>query len=137
DGNQLTNVVLPPDVTRLVSFFVNGNPLATFVLSEPLAATNLAGTVESLRSRGVSVFTYPLSVQLLRPRALVGAFQFGIIGPPGVYSILGSTDLTAWSAVGVATNLVGSVNFVDATATASPQKFYGAQRQSPPTNMVF
>jgi formylglycine-generating enzyme required for sulfatase activity len=137
DGNQLTNVVLPADVTRLVSFFVNGNPLATFVLSEPLAATNLAGTVESLRSRGVSVFTYPSAVQLLLSRALVEVFQFGITGPPGAYAVLGSADLAAWSQVGVASNQVGSVSFTDGTAQLSPRRFYQARPLLPPTNMVF
>jgi hypothetical protein len=55
---------------------------------------------------------------------LIGAFKFGITGPPGVYSVLGSTNLTVWSAVGVANNPLGSVNFHDVTANASPQKFY-------------
>ena len=114
-----------------------GNPLTTFVLSEPLAATNLAADVASLRNQGVSVFTYPLAVQLVRLRQPIGAFQFAITGPPGVYTVLGSTDLATWSAVGVATNPLGSVVFTDVTAHLSPQKFYRALLQSPPANMVF
>jgi hypothetical protein len=55
---------------------------------------------------------------------LVGAFQFGITGPPGVYDVLGSTDLATWSELGVATNNLGSLNFVDVTAHLSPRKFY-------------
>jgi hypothetical protein len=98
-------------------------------LSETLAATNLAATVASLRNQGVSVFTYPLAIQLVRPRTLVGAFQFGITGPPGVYAVLGSTDLAVWSALGVATNSLGSINFTDVTANLSPQKFYRALPQ--------
>ena len=39
--------------------------------------------------------------------------------------------------MGVATNPLGSVNFHDITANASPQKFYRALLQSPPANMVF
>jgi len=135
--NQLTTITLPPDITRLVGFFVDGNPFTTLVLSEPLAATNLAGAVAFLRNQGVSVFTYPLAAQLVRPLTLIGAFKFGITGPPGVYHILGSTNLTVWSAVGVASNPLGSVNFHDVTASASPQKFYRALLQSPPANMVF
>jgi hypothetical protein len=131
-GNLLTSVTLPPDLTRLDALFVDGNPFTTLVLSEPLAATSLAGTVAVLRNRGVQVFTYPLATQLVRPLMLVGAFKFGITGPPGVYNILGSTNLTVWSAVGVATNPLGSVNFHDVTANASPQKFYRALLQSPP-----
>jgi formylglycine-generating enzyme required for sulfatase activity len=78
-----------------------------------------------------------LEVQLIRPLMLIGAFKFAITGPPGVYNILGSTNLTVWSAVGVATNPLGSVNFHDVTANASPQTFYRALLQSPPANMVF
>jgi len=39
--------------------------------------------------------------------------------------------------VDVATNPLGSVNFHDATAYASPQKFYRVVLQGPPANMVF
>ena len=59
------------------------------------------------------MFTYPLEVQLVRPLMLIGAFKLGITGPPGVYTVLSSTNLTVWSAVGVATNPLGSVNFHD------------------------
>jgi formylglycine-generating enzyme required for sulfatase activity len=136
-GNQLTNVTLPPDMTQLVDLGFLANPLTTFVLSEPLAATNLAVTVASLQNQGVSVFTYPLVAQLVRPLMLVGAFKFGITGPPGVYTVLGSTNLATWSAVGVATNPLGSVNFHDVTTNVSPQKFYRVLLQVPPANMVF
>jgi len=136
-GNQLTNVTLPPDMTQLIGFGFLGNPLTTFVLSESLAGTNLAGDVASLQGQGVSVFTYPLAVQLVRPRAFVGRFQFGITGPPGVYAVLGSTNLAVWNVLGVATNPLGSINFNDVTANLAPQKFYRALLQSPPTNIVF
>jgi hypothetical protein len=68
---------------------------------------------------------------------LIGAFKFGITGPPGVYSVLASTNLSDWSAVGVSTNLLGSVNFQDATANASPDTFYRVVLQVPPANTVF
>src|SRR5712672_2254358 len=71
-GNLLTNLTLPPDMTRLSTLSFLFNPLATFVLSEALAAsTNLTvnlTTLAGLQSQGLSVFTYPLAVQLLRPR---------------------------------------------------------------------
>ena len=137
NNNQLTNLTLPSDVQQLIGIFVDGNPLATFVLSEPLAATNLAGTVASLVNQGVSVFTYPLTIRLIRLRQPIGAFQFAITGPPGVYTILGSPDLANWSELGSVINSLGAVVFTDGTAHLSPQKFYRAQLQSPPTNMVF
>ncbi|MCI0747380.1 MAG: SUMF1/EgtB/PvdO family nonheme iron enzyme [Verrucomicrobia subdivision 3 bacterium] len=140
-GNLMTNLTLPPDMTRLTTLGFLSNPLTTLVLSEPLAAsTNLTvnlETIAALPSQGVAVFTYPLVAQLVRPLALIGAFKFAITGPPGVYSVLGSTNLTDWNAVGVAANPLGGVNFHDVTANASPQKFYRAVLQSPPTNMVF
>jgi Leucine Rich repeats (2 copies) len=123
-SNQLASLTLPPDITKLNSLIVEGNPLATLVLSEPLAATNLAAEIAQLQNQGVSVFTYPLIAQLVRPLPLTGAFKIGITGPPAVYSVLGSTNLTVWNEVGVVTNPLGSVNFVDVTAHLSPQKFY-------------
>jgi len=136
-GNQLTNLTLPPDIIRLSSLVLEGNPFTTLVLSEPLAATTLAGDVAALRNRGVSVFTYPLAIQLVRPQMVSGAFRIGITGPPGIYTVLESTDLTAWNFLGMANNILGSVNFTDVTANASPRKFYRALLQSPPPHMVF
>ncbi len=135
-GNLLTELTLPPDMTQLVDFGFLGNPLATFVLSEVQAA-NLAETVAEMENQGVSVFTYALVAQLVRPRMFTGRFQFGITGPPGVYAVLGSTDLAVWNVVGTADNTLGSISFNDVTVNLSPQKFYRAQRQSPPANMVF
>jgi hypothetical protein len=88
-SNRLTNLTLPPDLTKLGTLLLDGNPLTTFVLSEPLAATNLAGTVMSLRNQGVSVFTYPLAVSLVSPsRTMNGAFELTLTGPPGLYPVL-------------------------------------------------
>ncbi len=137
NNNQLTNLTLPPDVQQLIGIFVDGNPLTTFVLSEPLAATNLAVTVATLRNQVVSVFTYPLTIQLVRPQRLTGTFQFGIDGPPGTYTVVASTDLVAWNEVGTASNALGSVSFVDVMAHLFQRRFYRALMQSPPANMVF
>jgi formylglycine-generating enzyme required for sulfatase activity len=137
-GNQLTSLTLPPDATKLATLFVNGNPLTTLVLSEQLAATNLAATVAFLRSQGVSVLTYPLAIRLIAPHGTEpGAFEFALTGPPGVYAILSSTNLAAWSPLGAVTNTLGSILFSDVTAHLSPQKFYRALAQPPPANMVF
>jgi len=101
-----------------------------------LAGTGMASLVDSFRNQGVAVFTYPLAVSLVSPRQTVtGAFEFTFAGPPGHYAILGSTNLTAWSALATVTNQLGSTVFTN--ATSSPQKFYRALLQGPPTNMVF
>jgi len=119
-------------VTNLNFFFLSGNPIASLTLPEPLAAANLAQVVNLLRNQGASVFTYPLTIQLLRPRPLTGVFQFGITGPPGAYSILASSDLADWHQVGIASNLVGSVSFVDGTSHLFPRQFYRALLMTPP-----
>jgi len=131
--NQLTSLTLPPDMTNLVSLNVDGNPLATLVLSEP-QSTNLAATVAALQSQGVSVFTYPLTPLLFRIRQPIGAFQFALAGPPGVYAVLASTNLDTWSPFGFVENTLGKVVFTDTTAHFSPQKFYRAVLPSAPAN---
>jgi formylglycine-generating enzyme required for sulfatase activity len=140
-GNQLTSLTLPPDLTNLVALSFLANPLTTLVLSEPLAAsTNLIvnlTTIASLRNQGINVFVYPLTVQLLQPKQLNGVFQFGITGPPGVYTILASGDFAAWSPLGSTTNKFGATNFTDVTAQLSSRRFYRALRQVSPQNMVF
>jgi formylglycine-generating enzyme required for sulfatase activity len=137
-GNQLSNLTLPPDLTALTTLVLDGNPLAAFVLPEPLAATNLAAVVATLRNQGVSVFTYPLAVSLTSPRqTAAGAFEFSLAGPPGNYAILGSTNLITWSALATVTNRVGSIVVTDVQASLSSRKFYRALLQSPPANMVF
>jgi hypothetical protein len=133
---QLTNLTLPPDVQKLTGLFVADNQLTTLVLSEPLAATGMAGVVDFIRNQGINVFTYPLAARLVRLLASAGAFKFGLVGPPGVYTVVGSTNLVTWSAVGVATNPLGSVNFTDVTANASRQKFYRVLLQTPTADMV-
>lgn len=140
-ANQLTSFTLPPDMTRLTTISFLANPLTTLVLSEPLAgSTNLTvnfATIAALRDQGINVFTYPLTVQLVRLRQPVGAFQFAITGPPGAYTVLASADLLSWSGVGSVSNPLGAIVFTDTTAHLSPQKFYRARLQDAPTNMVF
>ena len=123
-------------MTQLIGLGFLANPLATFVLPETLAATNLAGDVAALQSQGVAVFTYPRTVRLIRLRQPIGAFQFAVTGPPGAYAILGSTDLAGWSVVGTVDNPLGAIVFTDVTAHLSPQKFYRVLLQSTPANMV-
>jgi len=125
--NQLTSLTLPADMQQLAELFVDGNPLTTLVLSEPFAATNLATLVGVLREQGVAVFTYPLTVQLILPRATEGGeFEFTFTGPPGAYAILGSVDLTTWNKLVITTNTLGSAVFTDETAPLSVRKFYRA-----------
>src|SRR5262249_10942013 len=124
EGNQISSLTLPPDVTNLTSLFLDGNPLTSLVLSEP-AATNLPDTVDTLRIQKVSVFIYPLTVQMVAPRQIAdGSFTFAIVGPPGVYELQSSTNLSDWSDLGLVTNTTDVVRFDDIQANLSPQKFY-------------
>jgi len=132
NNNQLSSITLPAGLANLTYLDLDGNPLTTFVLPEPLAVTSLAGTVESLRNQGVSVFTYPLAVSLVSPqRTPAGAFGFTLTGPPARYTILSSTDLAAWNELGTLANEVGAAAFTDAEATNSSQKFYRAAARLP------
>ncbi len=136
-SNQLTSVTLPPDLTHLTSLALDGNPLTQLVLSEP-QATNLAATLVTLQNQGIPVFPYPLDIKLTKLIQPVGAFRFGITGPPGFYTVLNSTNLTDWSRLDVVNNPLGSVFFLDPTAQFSPQKFYRVQPLStPPASLVF
>jgi formylglycine-generating enzyme required for sulfatase activity len=136
-SNQLTELTLPPDMTRLLTLSLIGNPLTQLVLSEP-QATNLAATIVTLQNQGIPVFPYPLDIKLTKLIQPVGAFRFGITGPPGFYTVLSSTNLTDWSRLDVVNNPLGSVFFLDPTAHLAPQKFYRAQSlPAPPANLVF
>jgi hypothetical protein len=128
--NQLTNLTIPADATNLTTLFLGfNNQLTNVVLPEPLAATNLAALVASLRDQGVSVFTYSLTVQLISPRRTeAGDFEFTLTGPPGVYTIFASVDLTTWNELGATTNILGSAVFTDSTASLSARKFYRASQ---------
>ncbi len=136
--DQLTSLTLPPDVTQLSSLGLVDNPLRAFVLPEPLAtSTNLVDEIAALRQRGVAIFTYPLTMQLVSPQSLGGAFEFSLSGPPGVYTIFSSLNLADWSASGAVTNQLGTVHFIDPAPFAA-QKFFRARvQESFPTNLVF
>jgi len=126
--NQLATLTLPPDMTNLSSLFLDGNPFTGLVLSEPLAANNLAELTLALNNGNISVFTYPLTPRLVAPREPADrSFQFAVSGPPGVYVIFASTNLTAWSELAVLTNQIGVVRFFDVAARLSPRKFYVAR----------
>jgi hypothetical protein len=137
-SNLLTTLTLPPGMTNLTSLLLDGNPLTTLILPEPLAQEILAGTVATLQTQGISVVQYPLNVRLTKVLRLVDAFRFAITGPPGVYNVFSSTNLTAWSPLATVTNPLGSV-FFSAEVTVGPKKFYRAILQAPPVtppNMV-
>jgi hypothetical protein len=128
ENNQLTTLTIPPGMTHLQGLLLFGDPLATLVLPEPLAATNLAFQVASLREQGVQVFTYPLTIQMTSPMTMAdGSFELTVLGPPGIYSILASPDLSVWSDLGTLTNQLGAATFSDQTASLSSRKFYRAR----------
>jgi hypothetical protein len=74
------------------------------------------------------VFAYPLAVSLSSPRLAAEAFEFTLAGPPGIYTVLSSTNLAVFSALGTATNILGRVVFTDSTASLSARKFYRARQ---------
>jgi hypothetical protein len=85
-----------------------------------------------LRSKGVSVYTYPLEVSLALPGLMEpGAFGFVLTGPPAAYTILSSLDLSTWNELKPVTNLFGSIPFADTEVTNSGYKFYRAKALIP------
>ncbi len=137
-ANQLSSLTFPPDLTQLTSLVLGqpDNPLTTVVMSETLAA-HLVDTVSTLRNQGVAVFTFPLTPQLVSPQKTAnGDFVFDLVGPPGVYTILASTDLQAFSILGTLNNKTGTTRFTDVGALSVPRMFYRATPQGPPPNFV-
>ena len=127
-GNQITSLTLPPDMTNLVSLGFLANPFTTLVAPETLDTTNLGGVFGTLESQGVVVFSSPLTVQLISLRRTAdGAFQFALSGPPGIYTVVASSDLIGWSDLATVTNELGFARFDDGQANLSPQKFYRAR----------
>jgi hypothetical protein len=130
--NGLSSLTLPAGLTNLTALDLGGNPLRTFVLPEPLAASGLAGAVTFLKTQGAAVYTYPLAVSLVSPqRTLAGAFGFTLVGPPAAYTILGSTDLGAWDQLGTLTNMLGAAVFTDTGETNWSPRFYRATSKLP------
>jgi hypothetical protein len=57
-------------------------------------------------------------------------FRLTILGEYGIVnSILGSTNLLDWTAIGTVTNTYGTVQFTDPSATHSAWQFYSAESQ--------
>jgi len=136
-GNQLTNLTLRPDMLRLNSLVLDGNPLTQLVLSE-LEATNLAATVAALENDGIPVAKYPQDLKMTKLLLSDGAFRFGILGPPGFYQVLISTNLADWSPLDVLDLPLGSKFFLDTTTALSPQRFYRVRSMPDlPANLVF
>ena len=72
-------------MTNLTALSFLENPLTTFVISETQASANLSvnlSTISGLRTQGISVFTYPLALQLTSPRMTAGAFSFNSLDRP-------------------------------------------------------
>lgn len=137
-GNHLTSLTLPPEITQLSTFTGTGNPFTSFVLSEPLAASGMAGAVATLEKQGIRVTTYPLEARLTPVRQQpTGAFRFDLSGPPGVYKVFSSPDLTEWSVLETSNNTLGHIVILDTTAHLTSRKFYRAQLQTAPSSMVF
>ena len=124
-------------MSRLTWLVLNGNPLTTLVLPEELATNNLADTVAALQTQGVSIYKYPLTIQLIRLQQLIGAFQFALTGPPGVYSICASFDLTNWSELRVVSNPLGAIVVTDGGTHLTSSRFYRASPLTVPPNMVY
>lgn len=122
--NELTNLTLTADLASLASLYVGNNPLATLVVPEP-AAGAVSPTIDALRSQGIAVYLYPLETRLAAATpSLSGGFSFTLAGPPGVYRVQVTGDLSAWTDLGALTNSFGAAAFTDPTDPPAAAAFY-------------
>ena len=73
---------------------------------------------------GFSVFNNKLYI--------LGGFNINVLGPPGVYTLLGSDDLATWTELGTATNTIGDARFEDSTPFPPAHRFYRAAKAATP-----
>jgi len=58
-------------------------------------------------------------------RSAAGEVDLALVGDTGLrYLFEGSVDLAHWSRLGVRTNLIGGIRFIDTRATNLPKRFY-------------
>lgn len=122
--NQFTQVTIPYSLTNLVTLKVASDPLNQLILPEVVATNSLASLVKDLTNAGVSVLTYPFPPLLRLPAQTPGTFQFELHGPPGIYDVLGSTDMRWWAVEGRATNLTVSLGYTNSASTPPVAGFY-------------
>ena len=67
-----------------------------------------------------------MTIQVVNPRPTPDGFDIAVNGPPGVYVLVSSEDLVAWSELGEATNTLGAARFFDTTSSEVPHRFYRA-----------
>jgi hypothetical protein len=117
---------LPSGCATLVSLDVSENPLTTLVLPESQPAfVNVFPSTATLRSQGVAVYVYPLTISLTAGQPMVaGAFTLTLAGPPGPYRVQVTSDFSAWSDLDLVSNVVGSAAFTDTSAGQRPRSFY-------------
>jgi hypothetical protein len=100
------------------------NPLQIIVMPEPVAVA-LGDSTGGLDLQEPVVLTYPLVIEVESPRQTVDGFNINVLGPPGVYTLFSSDDLTTWTEIGTDTNSLGDARFDDNTPAAT-QRFYRA-----------
>jgi Leucine-rich repeat (LRR) protein len=122
--NQFTQITIPYSLTNLVTLKVVSDPLKQLILPEVLATNSLAALVKDLTNQGVSVLTYPFPPLLRRPTQTPGTFQFDLLGPPGIYDVLHSTDMSSWRPDGVATNLAVSLSYTNSVPAIAGSAYY-------------
>jgi hypothetical protein len=109
-------------MSNLTFVEIGDNPLIS--LSLPEESTGLTNLLASLKNSGVQVYLYPQLPALSAQQASASQFQFALNGPPGVYSLLVSTNLVNWSTIGKTTNQLGTVSIRDSLNPGLTCGFY-------------
>jgi len=92
----------------------------------------LAETIAALGVPVQEVISYPLAIKTALPRVTPGGFSIDVEGPPGIYKLFRSEDLSTWSELETATNTFGAARFLDTTDSLPPQRFYRVARNQNP-----
>jgi hypothetical protein len=106
------------------STFTRTNAQPAHAGNYSVMVTNLAGGV--LSSNATLILSSPQPVTLLAPLRLAnGRFQFTVTGAVNqVFSILASTNFSAWTSLGTNTLTNGTQVYVDPDATNYARRFY-------------
>lgn len=93
-------------------------------------STDLNGANNTAQLNFTVVAPPSLSEKILQVSHVPASFSLTLTGPPGIYSILATTNiqqsLASWTSVGTVTNTTGTIQFTDPGVTNHATRYYRA-----------
>ena len=99
-----------------------GFPFET-ITSESVRNAYMADILDFFRA---TIPMLPLKFDAVTPWAS-NQLKLSLSGEPGIYTVQTSSNLTAWTSLAEVTNTTGGVEFIDASPTDQPARFYRAK----------